>query len=343
MNNFTENHNQSSLFKWIRKHTFYNAFKKALTDNKKLSDYDESLLKALHLMLVTGIFLLLSALSINLLINVPKESNDLGTFGDFIGGLLNPIFTLMTFFGVIVTIALQKLELRAAREEYTKSADALSTQAIENMFFNMLELHHKIVDGLKFSLGHTPNHENLNWLLEPDAKKYSFFQDKTIYHGVETFSRLLEIMKPYKTKDDTLSLYKLIQEEYNHVFGHYFRNLYQILKFIHTNNNITSNKKKEYASMLRAQLSTDELAVLFINCTGEMVDDGGFRKLLIQYQMLEHMKLELCLYGYKNKDDCYITSKDVVIADETSINEFRSKINNGAFGKNSAQFPPLEA
>lgn len=79
-----------------------------------------------------------------------KGADWLGTLGDFFGGVLNPIFTFLTFFGLIITIVIQRMELRLAREEYEKTVVALNIQAIENTFFNTLNLHHKIVEGLKF-------------------------------------------------------------------------------------------------------------------------------------------------------------------------------------------------
>ncbi|HHQ4786546.1 TPA: putative phage abortive infection protein [Aeromonas hydrophila] len=329
---------RSIFFEKLRSHTYYSEFTEILFDGDGSHDAPNknSIVKVFHIMLVGGI----TVTTVCLIINFMGDSSELGPFGDFLGGVLNPIFTFMTFFGVIITIVLQKIELKAAREEYTKSAEALSTQAIENTFFNMLNLHHKIVENLSFPLNHNPR--SVDRVLSPDDTPLDYYKDTNTHHGVEAFSKLLDTMSSYDTKDETLRLYKVIQEKHNHLFGHYFRNLYQILKFIHKNNAIKKQKKKEYASILRAQLSTDELAVLFINCIGNTVDDGSFRKLLIKYQMLEHMKLELCLYGYKGSKNGYITSKDVVIADEITINEFRSKKNNGAFGNHPAQFPPLE-
>lgn len=58
----------------------------------------------------------------------------MGTLGDFLGGILKPIFTFLTLFGLIATTVTQKQELRLARSEYEKTADALSIQAVEITF-----------------------------------------------------------------------------------------------------------------------------------------------------------------------------------------------------------------
>ncbi len=76
--------------------------------------------------------------------------------------------------------------------------------------------------------------------------------------------------------------------------------------------------KQKYASVLRAQLSSDELALLMVNCAGEMVDDGEFRALLVRYRMLEHIPLK------RNGTDYLYTGQkdDVVLADEQSIQQY---------------------
>ena len=57
--------------------------------------------------------------------------------------------------------------------------------------------------------------------------------------------------------------------EFHHTFqphiGHYFRNLYQILRFINDSPSEVEDKKL-YGRLVRAQLSSDELFLLFYNC-----------------------------------------------------------------------------
>lgn len=59
-------------------------------------------------------------------------SNDtnFGTFGDFFGGMLNPILTFLTFMGLLITIVLQQKELRLTRKELKESSLALTEQSL---------------------------------------------------------------------------------------------------------------------------------------------------------------------------------------------------------------------
>ncbi|MFV8358241.1 putative phage abortive infection protein, partial [Flavobacterium sp. XS1P32] len=52
--------------------------------------------------------------------------------------------------------------------------------------------------------------------------------------------------------------------------GHYFRHLYQTVKFINNHDNIDYQTKYEYVKILRSQLSTYEQAILFTNSLSQM-------------------------------------------------------------------------
>lgn len=45
------------------------------------------------------------------------RANRLGQFGDFVGGVLNPIFSFLAFCGLLYTVNLQRAELKEARNE----------------------------------------------------------------------------------------------------------------------------------------------------------------------------------------------------------------------------------
>src|SRR5690606_20728284 len=83
--------------------------------------------------------------------------------------------------------------------------------------------------------------------------------------------------------------YRIIQKHNNHILGHYSRNLYQALKLVDAQSYISFEKKKQYTGIIRAQLSSEELSLLFINCLEGVCDDGQFKDLLVRYAMLEHL------------------------------------------------------
>lgn len=322
----------------------YPAFESLFTEakeDKKPVNLTKFLFKVLSYAVVSASLILV----INIILMTFTEKG--GVFGDFMGGVLNPILTFLTLFGLITTIIIQRQELRLARHEYEKTADALSTQAIEGTFFNILDLHHNIVDNLKVDL------EDLSYRSEAEkalkgisasiisTQIVAKIPSKSLkIEGRPVFEEILAFLSvEAKTPEDSLKRYQNIQKNHNHVLGHYFRNLYQALKIIdsYEDHKLTNEQKRKYSSILRAQLSTKELALLFLNCVEGVSDSGQFKNLLVEFQMLEHLPVE------KKKNGYALAGSKTALASEEMLMQFKEKkeigINikkfyGGAFGKN---------
>ncbi len=313
-------------------------------------DQHANLVKALFWMLITAGATALIVFAIDFWIH-PKVAASLGTFGDFFGGVLNLIFTFLTFFGLIITIVIQRMELRLAREEYEKTAIALNTQAIESTFFNTLDLHHKIVESLKFDPKIFPEGDDVRIFRQRVNFAPMDSPVNPTYEGRNVFAAiLLELGKNHKSMADLHMRYKFIQSEHNYILGHYFRNLYQALKAVdhYPSEMLSSEQKQKYAGILRAQLSSSELALLFLNCLDGMVDEGQFKNLLVRYRMLEHLSLTMCGNLY------YFAGSETPIADEEIIRQYMKESavsalttvvlkSRGAFGRNPVQLPASDA
>lgn len=319
-------------------HVFYTWFDQLFSD---ADDKSGSLLpKTLATILIIGAGGALALLLINISIFLfTDKSSEFGAFGDFFGGVLNPILTFLTLFGLIATIVIQKKELKLARIEYEKTADALSTQAVEVTFFNILDLHHKIVDNLKVDINELKERGEYAGLAEDFILRFMKISKKSVFEGRGAFEEILDFIS-YRTAhpDEVIERYKLIQQRHNHILGHYFRNLYQALKIIHSHDEkvVSRKDKRKYASILRSQLSTKELALLFINCLEGVSDKGQFKNLLIEYSMLEHLPIT-------NEDERLIVAGCFEVTEEMLI-EYKNlkdfdyinleKYYGGAFGKN---------
>lgn len=215
----------------------------------------------------------------------------LGTFGDFFGGVLNPLLTFGTFIGLSITIILQRVQLNDARIQYQKNIDALNVQAFETSFFNLINLHNSIVEGLRFD----------PLILQSNVhQKDGKFKKKATDHPVEgrqVFSSVLTAMRlGHERKKTPQEVYEEIQDRHNDVLGHYFRNLYQIIKLVDRHRNSSVNGKRDvgfYRGIIRAQLSSNELLLLFYNCQEGKMDSDKFLVLLKEYEMLEHLPLQM--------------------------------------------------
>lgn len=244
---------------------------------------------------------------------------ELGTFGDFFGGISNPVIGAVGFIVLTITIAMQ---IRQNRETIK--------QNFESSFFNLLNLQNNIIENLNFE-GATARTSFTEFL----KKNEKYFFPKHIYKFNLT-------IKESKAK----VFYTQYNINHNGVFGHYFRNLYRILKMIH-DSNYSEEEKKRHARILRAQLSMDELAILFLNCLPGVCDDGAFSNLLIQYQILEHLSVKKFpdTQQYQRKfigleyvvgGKIRVSYKEVGNYLKKDSHNYYSRVNSGAFGRNSA-------
>jgi hypothetical protein len=237
------------------------------------------------------------------------KSDKIGQFGDFVGGLIGSLWALS---GVILfyvalkeqrsdletnrevlktqvialekqieEFELQRQELELTRKVFTEQRDTLKLQQFESTFFSMLNLHHQIVDGIDIETTKgggllSAEKEKDVTLTGRDCFEYFFKEYSDIYESW------------HRETDEAIRIEKSYTQFYlNHQtdLGHYFRNLYNILKFIHKKN---PGDKFFYANLLRAQLSSSELLMLFYNCLSQFGNDK-FKPLIEEYHFLQNM------------------------------------------------------
>lgn len=269
---------------------------------------------------------------------VAKMGGFLGTFGDFFGGFANPVLTFGTLIALAVTIFLQRIQLRDSRNEASQERDHAYIQAFETTFFNLLNLHTENLKNLSFDPSILPNRNEIFMMRVTSTTQRP--PPRPIVFGRQVFTEVLRVTAAGAADGSTqLELYRWLQKNHNHILGHYFRHLYQILNLVDKLNVDGDEQKryeirKRYTNFLRAQLSSHELAVLYLNCTFKTVDDGKFRKLIIWYKILEHLPVDLNLTGELiisnvNSDDQWIFFEYFDCNPDDS-----SKWLSGAFGKN---------
>ncbi|MCY1299741.1 putative phage abortive infection protein [compost metagenome] len=173
----------------------------------------------------------------------------------------------------------------------------------------------------------------------------SIQRGKTVFEGRPAFEAVFEhIAQDSDETDSAITRYKHMQDQYNHVLGHYFRNLYQALKVVNSYSEaqLTADEKRKYTSIMRAQLSTTELALLFLNCINGVSDQGQFRNLLVEYAMLEHLPFKETPQGYTIAHRLKVSRKTFDQFKEVhSLPVNLHKPYGGAFGKNGGNHPKV--
>jgi hypothetical protein len=195
---------------------------------------------------------------------------DKGSIGDSYGAV-NTLSAGLAFLALIITIYLQSKALRESK------ADA-DLQSFENKFFQLTRVHNDILDGIvKYQ---TSGNQHI-----PIQGRQRFVK---LY---EEFAGLYDLEKqrtPAAVPSDLIqSAYTIFFARNEHEVGHYFRHLYSIVAFI-DRSSFSPAVKNSYTKLLRAQLSSCELLLLFYNCLHEK-GRRKFKPLVEKYGLLEHM------------------------------------------------------
>ena len=245
-------------------------------------------------------------------LSVTNDSATWGTFGDYLGGTLNPIISFLALIGLLYTIHQQAQEMQATREELKQAAeqqyrqaDIFNLQQFESTFFSLLEQHNKAVEKIE---------------AESIFKKLHDIYNKKIDQ--------ITTRKPPEELSNSHAI-KSINQHYE--LKSYFNLLFQILKFISislsknsksnnsedskitikdfaSDNKISKKKlsqeyitpqERMYSDILRSFIPNHILKLLALNCLtidkfsqyDELKTLYNFQGLLNRYALLEQLQL----------------------------------------------------
>ncbi|MCC7027016.1 MAG: putative phage abortive infection protein [Saprospiraceae bacterium] len=199
----------------------------------------------------------------------------------FISGIAVPLITFGTSLLVVETFRNSML------------------QNISNNFFKLIDQNRKILDGVNVDTTHLPEGDI-------KSKGKDFFDDlcgriSTDYEAIEKndIQYLLKMESELKSKtlgkkgkDLLVSIYDYYYHIHQSDLGHYFRNLFYIVRYI-TNSNIRKIDKTEFIKILRSQLSNYELLLLAYN--GLHPYGEKFYPFIVDYELLKSLNNELKL------------------------------------------------
>jgi Putative phage abortive infection protein len=194
-----------------------------------------------------------------------------GQFGDYVGGLLNSTFSFLALLALLATLGLQVRELKISAKELKNSADALikqnetlRQQTFEGTFFELLKLLNEIVMSLRVQQN-----------LRVGRECFQLYLD-------ELEGRLINA-KATDDYDAFVQTYEKFYSDYQAQLGHYFRLLYNVVKLVKGK---ALSDQRFYANLVRAQLSSAELKLLFYNCITRWGDEK-FKPLVEEFALLK--------------------------------------------------------
>lgn len=211
---------------------------------------------------------------------------------------------------------LQRDELTETRKIFTEQSKTLKIQRFENTFFQLLHLHNEIIDTLQINIDKT--------VIEfyPEIKKYEkreVITELVKLLKIEIDRAYTKWIKPNDNPDNDKKIeikiinyehrYNLLVKGYknfyfkdtNQILSSYFRNVYHIFKFIYKSNLVEKEQKQFYASLLRAQLSSDELYLILYNSLVEGLGKPKFLFLIKVFDIMQNFDFNLLPKKYEHK------------------------------------------
>ena len=222
-----------------------------------------------------------------------------GAYGDTFGSVnalftgIATLFTGLAFVGLIVTLILQMKELRLQREELCEQrkefkgtrkaledqSETLQLQRFENTLFQLLSSH---LDGVsRLQRTHIDKNQSGH---------------ECLYHLVDELTGTLHNSFTERADPSPISNEEhiaVIDESFEYLFkccrphlGHYFRQIYHLLKFIDDSRIV--REKKFYADILQSHLGNKELVLIAYN--GLSKHGPKLKDLVERYGLLENIE-----------------------------------------------------
>lgn len=231
-----------------------------------------------------------------------EHADHAGPAGDLFGAATS-LFSGLAFAGLISTLMMQRQELRLQWEqlkvqnrelkqqhqELKDTRKEFEIQRFESRLFGMIKLLNDHVNSFKYS-----EHVMRNRQYETD-----YFQGRAVLNhwlkdiGVD-YDHSLQDLNELPLEEFKLNYETAYDRRLEQQLGTYFRLLYNILRQINSqvlSDNETEDleSKKNYAAIVRAQLSSEEVILLMLNG----VSDVGkpFIKQIQDYALLEHLPM----------------------------------------------------
>lgn len=232
-----------------------------------------------------------------------------GEFGDFLGGVINPVVGIATVFLLLITVILQRKELRNSIAEMRSSNLALSIQnaaiakqSFEQTFFSWLSSYRELVASISsLDVRQSPRapisgREALfatwgiyfSWekILGDIRSNVSDSHADAIEHGAVLDHRTYDLIE-----ERILLRWEKIYDVNEHHIDSMFRTLYRLIRWVdEQSTELTSDEKWHYISIIRAQVSQIEIKYLF--CNGFTERGRNFVSYINKYAFFDNLDVE---------------------------------------------------
>jgi len=211
-----------------------------------------------------------------------------GTLGDFIGGLLGTIFTLLSVCFMYLTFQSQRILTKNSDRIQQEIADKAQTSQEELTKLNIAQAEAQRFNDLFFELLH-----RYQALSEELTHAFRKDEGKVVVNYFD--SAMEDMMIQFRPLESYANSVKRAQHLYTGFYltnaahlAPLFRTLYRIMELIDSSD-IPTKEKLRYAKIIRAQLRESELFFLRYNCMTSYGDN--FIEYINMYRLTKHLPI----------------------------------------------------
>lgn len=304
--------------------------------------------------IVVGIILVLTAIGLGIKTRINLEGGDswenITTYSEFIAGLIGGVWSLAGVLLFYSSLSSQKADLEAQKDLLVKQIDEVVAQTKEfriqnemakdqkneETFFQLLRFHNEIITSIELEQA------DMDFATGENQTK-TVVGRKAFVEYYDIFKRFFGETSENIQADSQENLARLFDTCYNTFYleyqadlGHYFRNLYNILRYIKS---VKKETRPFFLSLLIAQLSNYELTMLFFHCLRTTNKD--FKELVEEFEVLaqvpkdEVTSMAYVLYDIKAFGDDGFGSGDILDLDDSAGISEDSLLGKYAMGADS--------
>lgn len=217
-------------------------------------------------------------------------------FGDFITGTVGVLFTLTTTFFLFITF-------REQRKQFDLSNNDQKQARFETTYFNLLGMLDDVRLNVNTNMKLNITTHNINNLFDYYQLFKNFYNNQTQNGDFKFLADFPEnntdIVKSEIEKAEGCieDLFNSFIKEYKCNIGYYFRYIYNTINFV-INERETEDIPR-YLNILMAQLSNEEMALIFYDALSKYGRDKNgfklFKQNLDKYEVLENIDVDYLL------------------------------------------------
>lgn len=251
--------------------------------------------------------------------DLKADTDVIGTFGDFFGGVIGTIFALVSVYWMAEAFKQQRDESKSSRRQVDENHRQLEVQRFNELFFELLRMYQYIVSDLNGTVYRVLPEEVGNGGRKFTEEVY----DNKDFFDVEKRKLQKKFVPDPNLKQSQINATSEYLDFYarNPKLGAYYRVLFRIFEMINRQSEAIRNKSKDvfltrsdirdYIKIVRAQLTESELFFLRYNALtpygtrfAPLIDRFNLLKHLAPFDLLEYKsiwsKLSTVEAGYMN-------------------------------------------